>query len=299
MRFHPPKPKSWPIASIVTILTLAFLLPTSSCLFAIGASTLTYQITPDEVVIVFGPSTSRIEREAIQEVQLLDRPTPIRRARIAGTSVPGHHLGHWTFEETGRVMLYATTLQSLVLLETENQKWALSPQDTEGFVAALRGGGTGNFAPVPTKSRLGLFVYALLPPVLLAAVGYPINYMLRVRRCMGYELAPDEMIIHGASKPVVLPYTHIDSVEIAEPQGTPQITRGLALSGLYCGSFSWRNVSQNLKLYATRLRPLILIKSGDVTYGLSPEEPERFIAALNERLPGRDHRNGGQHGSPT
>lgn len=324
MRFHPPKQKSWPIVSLVVVATLAFLLPTALCLFAIwGASTLSYRITPDEVLIVFGPTTARIERQEIESVQLLDRPTPTRRARLAGTTVPGHHLGRWSMAETGPVTLYATTLQSIVLLETENGKWGMTPHDAEGFVATLQEGGTGTFAPVPAHGKAGLLVYALIPLVLFALLGYPVGTLLRIRRSIGYELASDRLIIHGAWKPIIVPYTSIEdakrigsaesivgtesvgstesiegtetigsaesikNVEITQPSGAPSVITGIHLPGLYWGTFTFPKVSRNLKLYATRLRPLVLIKGGDTTYGLSPEEPERFAAALKERLSAR------------
>lgn len=285
MQFHPPKPKPRPLLwTIAAIALLGFLLPAGLSIYTLwGASTLTYEITPDEVLIVYGPSTSRIEREAIQSVRMVDRPTQGRRH--VGTSIPGHYQGRWSFAETGPVTLYATSLERLVIVEAEERKWGISPRDAEGFLAAVESGEKGSFPPVPSDDFGGFAVLGLLPLLLALALGFTVAYLLRVIRGIRYELAPDGLLIHGGWKPIRLPYDKVERVEIAEPEGSPLKSFGVALPDLYWGSFSWMQAGPNLKLHATRLRPLVLITFGKLTYGVSPEEPERFVAALKERLP--------------
>lgn len=285
MQFHPPRPKPRPLLwAIAAIALLGFLLPAGLGVYTLwGALTLSYEITPDEVLIVYGPSTSRIEREAIESVQIVERPT--RGRRHFGTNIPGHYQGRWSFAETGPVTLYATSLDRLVLIEADGQTWGISPDDAEGFLAAVERGRAGSFPPVSTDDIAGFSILSLLPLILALVLGSTLAYLIRLIRSLRYELTPHGLLIHGGWRPIALPYQKIGSVEIAEPEGAPVKSFAVALPDLYWGSFSWQQAGPNLRLHATRLRPLVLITCGKLTYGLSPEEHERFVAALKERLP--------------
>jgi hypothetical protein len=53
------------------------------------------------------------------------------------------------------------------------------------------------------------------------------------------------------------------------------------------GSFSWRSLGPNVKLYVTRLQPLVVLQTGGRTVGLSPEDAEGFARELKRRI-GKD-----------
>lgn len=284
MRFRPFQPKQGPLLwAVAATALLGLLLPAGLGAYTLwGAATLAYEITPDEVLIVYGPSTSRIKRAAIVSARVIDQPS--RARRVAGTSIPGHYQGRWSFTETGPITLYATSLEGIVVLETAARTWGISPDDAGAFLAALESGGTGRFAPVPSDDVAGFAVLAFLPLLLAVGAGAMIAYVLRIRRNLGYELTSRELVIHGGWKPVSLPYRNIGGVEVAEPVGVPRKAYAVSMPGLYWGSFTWMQVAPRVKLYATRLRPLVVIECGGETYGLSPDKPEAFVAALKERL---------------
>src|SRR5690606_34345928 len=111
-----------------------------------GLFTLRYDVTQADVVITFGPTVVEIDREQITELTLIERPT--RGRRHVGTSITGLKQGLWSFEETGRITLYATTTSSVVVIATTDGKWGSSPADAHGFLSAVEGGEPGTFDPV-------------------------------------------------------------------------------------------------------------------------------------------------------
>lgn len=284
MVFHPPKTKmGWAIRLLFAILILAVLWPMWLAISTtLGARTLAYEITPAEVVITFGFKKTRIDRSEITAVELIEQPSKGRR--LFGTNVPGLKEGRWSFEETGRITLFATSVTPLLVIETESGKWGISPQDPQAFLEAMETGMTGEFQPVPGGGS-GPFI-ALLLIVLLTAgiVVVLIFYVFRVSRNIAYELGDDALLVHGSWRPVQIPYAKITGIRIANPEGVPWRIFGIGMPGLHWGSYSWKQVGPNLYLYATRLRPLVLISAGTRTYGVTPEDAERFVAELKKRV---------------
>lgn len=247
-----------------------------------GAASMRYEVTPAAVTIHFGPSHIEIARSEIDQIQI--RPALSRARRHFGTAFPGLYQGRWSFAETGPVDLYATTLKELVVIETNTQRFGISPDDPRAFQEAVQSGTRVQFSPVKSDAvwalgALGIFFLGttLIAAVLVLQVGVP--------RRMEYELGPDALVIHGGLRPILVPYAKITDVKVESPAGRPWKLLGTSVPGLYWGSFSWKQAGPNLKLYATRLRPLVLILSGKNTYGLSPEDPETFLAELTKRLP--------------
>lgn len=273
----------WAVRVLLVILLAAVLWPIWIAVSTtLGARTLVYEITPSEVVITYGLKKTRIDRSEITAVELIEQPT--RGRRVFGTNVPGLKEGRWSFEETGRITLFATSLTPLLVIETESGKWGISPQDPQAFLAAVESGATGAFQPVPSGGS-GPFI-ALLLLVLLTAgiVVVLIFYIFRVSRNIAYELTDDAVLIHGSWRPVKIPYAKITGVRIANPEGVPLRLFGIGMPGLHWGSYGWKQAGPNLQLYATRLKPLVLISAGARTFGVTPEDDERFAAELKRRI---------------
>lgn len=273
----------WAVRVLLVILLAAVLWPIWIAVSTtLGARTLVYEITPSEVVITYGLKKTRIDRSEMIAVELIERPT--RGRRIFGTNVPGLKQGRWSFEETGRITLFATSLTPLLVIETESGKWGISPQEPQAFLEALETGATGEFQPVPGGGAGPLI--ALLLIVLLTAgivVGL-IVYVFRVGRNIAYELGDDGVLIHGSWRPVRIPYEKITGVRIANPDGVPWRLFGIGMPGLHWGSYGWKQAGPNLQLYATRLKPLVLISAGARTFGITPEDDERFVEELKKRI---------------
>lgn len=286
MMFRPAKSKTGPlwvgiliVFTGITTLVIAWL--GISTLW--GISTLSYELTPDRVEISYGINSASFERSAITDVYILESPR--RARRIVGTSVPGFYQGRWSFEQTGPITLYATALTSVTVIETPERTWGITPLEAERFVQALVAGEVGQFPAVPTRATGSInAILALLFLVTVPLLGGSTYYVSRVGRKMAYELTDTELLIHGGFRPVRVPYSSISDVRIDSPGGLPFRAFGIGLVGLHWGRFAWRDAGPNLRMYATRLRPLVLIRAGDRTYGITPEDEQGFLAALQKRL---------------
>ena len=247
-----------------------------------GAATLQYELTPAELIIHFGPKTTRIDRDAITDVTLLEQVTKGRRN--FGTGLPNLKEGRFTYAETGRITLFATSTRPLTVIATPDQKWGISPADATAFQRALTAGETGVFRPVASASTWGSVSTMILPVMISLGVIGLLGFLLRMSRRIAYELGSDALIVHGGLSPVRIPYAKMEAVESASPGGFPWRSFGIGMPGLHWGYFSWKAAGGRLKLYATRLRPLVLIRAGRQTYGLTPADEERFMAELAQRI---------------
>lgn len=286
MVFHPPKAKVGSAFWMVMVLFVAVsLLVVGLSIYLLqGTAALSYQITPDQVRITFGWKDTAIDRSAITDVRIIEEPS--RRRRHVGTHLPGTlYEGRWSFDETGQITLFATSLQPLTVIETADGRWGISPADPHAFVHTVITEGVGDFPPQPAANTTGT---ALLTGVLIVlTVPLPVFltiYIVRLARRLRYELTDDRLIIYGAWRSVTLAYETISSVRVASPKGRPWRTLGMSMPGLYWGSFAWKNAGPNLTLFATRLRPLVLINVGRRTYGLSPKDHELFVTQLTKYL---------------
>lgn len=269
------------IVATLLISCLPLALTASS---AWGYATLRYELTPSELVIVYGGSVTRIPRQSITAVQEL-RPTG--GVRRMGTALPGLQQGKWSFNETGPITLYATARGGeppLTVLETAAGKWGITPQDAAGFRQALQTGQTGVWQPQRAgnawPAMLALPVFGLV--ILLGVGGILLAFVPRPDRIQ-YELADDAVLVRGGWGPIRIPYDWIVAAEAASPQGAPWRLMGAALPGVYWGSFHWKQVG-SFNLYGTRCKPLVLIRTHRATYGLTPADEAGFLQALRARI---------------
>lgn len=284
MIYRPPKAEAgsatWIFSVLMGLIAVGVAVLVGHTIW--GAATMRYEVTPSQAIIVYGPTVIGIDRDEIVDISYFESPT--RGRRLVGTSMAGLKQGSWSFAETGRISLYATTTQDLVVIETDKGKWGISPADPEAFLAALDTGQPGTFRPVRQSALAGLIVSVVLVVALLGfAIGLAL-YMRRLTSTIRYELTDDALLIHGSLRPVRIPYAKIDSVRIETPGGHPWKTVGTSLPGLQWGSFSWKALGPNVKLYATRLQPLVVLRTGSQTVGLSPEDAKGFAQELQRRI---------------
>ena len=79
--------------------------------------------------------------------------------------------------------------------------------------------------------------------------------VLRIAQRMRYELGDDALEIHGAARPISLPYATITDARLEHLEGAPIKSAGVGLPGFYWGSFTWRQAGPNLKLHRTAPLP--------------------------------------------
>lgn len=284
LEFRPAGPRRhsayWLLAifAAITVLPIVLLINVAA-----GSRNLAYDLTGDAVVIHYGTARIVVPRAELKQAYLLDRPTGGRR--YVGTAMPGLYQGRWGFTETGRITLYATAKRDLVVLETAAGKWGLTPADPKGFLQALSAGQTGQWAPVAGSSPW-LFLLPMMGLLLLVTGvgGGVVWYYLRLPPTILYTLTDEGVLIQGGRLRLLLPYRDISDVQLRSPHGGPWRKFGAQLPGLIWGSFAWKDAGPNLRIYATQLKPLVLVSSGGATYGISPEDGERFVAELRQRV---------------
>jgi Bacterial PH domain len=141
----PLSPKRTPRRVLVGLALLVALVP-----LAVGGTFV--------AVWAFSPVAARVERGEIRiernaapavviplaEVRRVERLAPEYARhlwRVAGTSVPGGvRYGHFRSRELGDVRLYAWRADAYVLLDTAGGRVVVTPDDADGFVAAVRAG---------------------------------------------------------------------------------------------------------------------------------------------------------------
>jgi hypothetical protein len=249
-----------------------------------GAQNMAYTVTPDALQIRYGWTEQRIPLDQIQSVGLVQ---PTRYSRINGTGMPGLYEGRWTSEETGRITLYATRLDSWVVLTTADQKWGLTPSDPTAFQAALQLRQTATFQPAaPDRSGGWVFTLVMLPGLVVGPLLWYVFYLIaRFRKGLTYELGPEGLVIRTGWRPVFIRYAEIEKAEEVSPKGGPSRLYGTCVSGCYWGAFSWYPFAKRIQLYATRIKPIVLIqtKTGKM-FGLSPADSAGFLGVLHERI---------------
>lgn len=287
VRFDAPTDRGvrWLKATIGVLIALALVITWLSVRTVWGAFSMAYDVTPAAVTIRFGPSRITIPRHEILQVWVEAEPTDLRRR--FGSSFPGLYQGRWTSETTGTIYLYATARKPLVVLETPDRRYGLSPKEPEAFVAAVQTGAPGSFSPFQSNAPLGLAALAFFPIFMLCVAILFFLMYLRIARRVAYELTDDALLILGPSRPISVPYSEIEDVRIENPPGFPHQIGGIALPGFYWGSCSWRAVGRHIRMHATQLRPIILFRRRRSVYGISPREPEAFLTELKRRLPKR------------
>lgn len=140
------------------------------------------------------------------------------------------------------------------------------------------------FLPAPTKwSRLYLIPFYLMLLVTLFVVGLHV-YTLAGAFTMRYEVTEPAIVIHFGFQKVRIPREDVEQAWILEEP--TRLTRlvGTTAPGLHQGRWSTRETGQ-LSLFASEARPLLVIKTRGRTYGITPDDPEAMLAAIEEGTP--------------
>lgn len=285
--FYPPRPARSHGLKGINFVTLAALL---LAVLAVGSSMLSamnmqYQVTPDALRIRSGFSTEEIALDAVTAVW---RPETLSGAvRKFGTATSNLRTGRWSFRETGDITLFATRLDTLVVIDAGGRRYGVTPEDPEAFIAALEARAPATFEPLGGTGRasasmlIPILVVVVAAVVTLYATGIAGGFPQKLR----YELGPEGLAIRTGFRPVHVAYSEVERVEVASPSGYPIRLYGTAVGSLLWGRFRWPAAGPNLHLYCTRMKPLVLLHLRDGrTIGITPEEDERFVAEFKRRM---------------
>lgn len=276
------KRSRWAILLVVVLVAIC-LLPIALIGSAISQrATLSYEVTPDELVIHHSPTTTHIRRESITSVYTIN---PTHGTRLMGTSMDGYHQGRFTFRETGMIYLYSSTTNPLTVIVTPERQWGISPADPVGFESALAAGRPGLYPPIQAGTLWGMARFLLIIlPLMALAIGTVIYYVT-LAPTIAYTLTESGLVITARWRRIEIPYGQIHQVEIASPKGHSWKLAGAGLPGLYWGSFSWKAAGTSVRMYATREKPVVLLRTQRHTIAITPVDDQGFVAELQRRLP--------------
>lgn len=251
----------------------------------LGSLSLSYRLTPDHLVVEYGPGGLTLGRSEIDSAEVYPRLT--KGMRTGGTAMRGLYDGRWRFAETGPITLFAASTEPVVVVRAKDgQVWGITPQNPEEFVAALREGKTGGWEPKRNGSPWWALT-VLLPLLPLAGIFVPILlYYMRLPERIRYTLAEDALLVTGGRVRLAMPYGEIESIDVGPFKGTPWRKWGAGLPGLLWGKFYWKQAGGSLELYATGYRPIVLITAAGRRVGITPEDQDRFVAELARRMAG-------------
>lgn len=276
-------PSPW-LKALLIFVCLVMLFPLYATIDLLwGARNMGYQIEDGNLVITYSWRSESIPLSELQSIEVIE---PTGLVRVGGSSVPGHYSGRWRSRETGPLRLYATRLDSLVLLKTAEKAWGLTPTEPAAFVSALKSGTPGRFPVSGSGSPLAVAApMLLLILVMVPGMVYILRLIYRFPKALTYELGADALVIETGWRPVRVPYREIESVEETTLKGWPVRMVGSELKGVHWGLFAWSAVpGKRIRLYATQLKPIVLIRAGKGNFGLSPADPAGFVQALQERI---------------
>lgn len=96
----------------------------------------------------------------------------------------------------------------------------------------------------------------------------------------GYRLdAHGLTVLRRLARGVHVPWAQLEAVEPLRPEHFTGVSRTFGVGGLfgYYGRFHSRGLGA-FRLYATRQRPTVLVRTARGALVLTPDEPERFLA---------------------
>ena len=125
----------WPLSLLMLVLALALAIPL--LLLALWFPTMRYVVTADTLHLRYGPINWRVPLASITGMEWRD----LGYANVKTVRTPSLALGNIRYvdPDVGWVKMCATSPHKRVLLiEAGGKKYGVTPQDEEGFVAAIR-----------------------------------------------------------------------------------------------------------------------------------------------------------------
>ena len=123
------------------------------------------------------------------------------------------------------------------------------------------------------------------PPAFIAGIALLMAaaaYFTRALAPRGFELNDIELNIDRAMKPVKIPLASVTAARRLDDEEVKGMLRLMGASGFY-GHYGWfwnRKLGK-FRLYACRLKDLVLVKTDKTTFVLGPEDAETFAADVS------------------
>ena len=319
MRFPAPWDRTLRIVTVAALLAAAVgavlllrLAATSALPFAtavglalaaivVATVALTWGLAPGGYAIVAG--RLRIERPlraielplaSIRAAGALPDGALRGAARLAGSGGLFGYYGRFWSRRLGAFRLYATRRTGLVLVETDADRFVLSPEPPERFVEALLGRAPSAaralpdaplaVRPIPRRVKFGVAALVLVAPLVVAGVFGGIWAFTPVAaRVEGGEIRIERRLAPA----VAIAVADVRRVEPLAPEYARRLWRvaGTAVpGGVRYGHFRSPELG-DVELYDWRWTGYVLLDTDRARFVLTPDEPDAFVAAVRARIP--------------
>lgn len=317
MRFPAPWDRALRVTTTILVLVLlAVLAPLTFFLVRLGARTGTTGATAAAVLVAaalaatfalawglaprafwIGGDRLRIERPLFA----VDIPLALIRAagslpdgsfrgsiKVAGTAGLFGYYGRFWSRSLGAFRLYATRRTGLVVVDTADERFVISPDRPERFLEVLRQrapAAARAFAetpvaprPMPRRTLAGLAALVALVPVVVGGI------LLGVWAWSPRAVTVEDGEIHVERKlapALVIPLGDVRSAERLAPEhGRFWRVAGTSIpGGVRYGHFRSRELGE-VRLYAWRSDSYVLLETVDGRVIVTPDDPEAFVAAV-------------------
>jgi hypothetical protein len=222
-------------------------------------------------------------------------PGALRGAlRLGGAGgIFGYYGRYWT-RGLGSFRLYATRREALVLVDTDRERFVLSPEPAVAFVeevlaraphATADAGAPVAPRPLGRSAKAGIAAVVLAVPAAVGAV-----------LVATWAYAPVGARVTDGAVVVDRRWAGPDAIPLAEVRGAmllpPEALRGarrisgVALAGMRYGRFRSDYLGP-FQLYAWHAGPAVLLATRKERIVLTPEDPERFVEDVNGAVAAR------------
>lgn len=121
------------VALVSAFIPLGIAIP--FLLFLAWFPSIRYELTPDKLVLRYGPFRYAVQVAAIKRVRKRDLAVSL----LSSVRLPGFAMFTVPYLDEGNVRMCATAAaKGIVLLETDKWKYGITPADEAGFLAELR-----------------------------------------------------------------------------------------------------------------------------------------------------------------
>ena len=269
MQFKAHPTSRWSFALIFGILAVTLGAVFMSMTVLIAPAHVSYAVSADHVKIEanLGPfdHSRTLARPEITAARLVNLHGG---ARIAGTGLPDYCQGEWRYPELGMVWQVTTCTPTGVVLETEEGRVVVSPQDREAFIAAVQSGEAREFPAVPGASRGVLPWMGAIPLLILGALALLFSKIWGV----SYQIEHGALRVPANLRTLSVPLAGA-KVARYSPERIWRLV-GTGLPQLYLGLY--RVDGRNMHVAATRRSDGVLVE-GERVMWITPEDPEAFL----------------------
>jgi hypothetical protein len=283
------------VSAIVTVVLLAamtfgrlgFLGPLI-LLIAYAYSPRGYAVSDNSLIVRRWVGDVRIPLNMIREVSIARNGELSGALRLWGSGALFGYYGLFRTTALGNSWWYLTNRANCVVIKTTGKTFVVSPNDVDGFVAALNAGSPSVIPRTEPKVTSRGIPKILAIAAMLLPLGIVAAAWFYSPGAPGYTLTPDHLAIHDRFYPVTINAASVNLPDIKivdvkqDPEWRPDMRTGGFANPHYRSGWFRVKGGEKVRLYQANSSRLVLIppKGNGTPVLYQAAEPEQFIAEL-------------------